>query len=125
MKKSDMAGRLAKEATILQEKAEERLKNIDTNELSPSDAFTFLTEGINLNRACLLDIIGSDHSKLVEPTKESLTNLAGELEKLKSTDVNQLKPAELIRFLMTVIKIDWACQGIPESVANAHRINFD
>lgn len=119
-----MAERLAKEARILQEKAEERLKNMDANELSPSDALIFITEAVNLEQASI-DIMAISPNQLTEPTKESLIFLERELEQLKNTDVNQLAPAELIRFLMTAIKIDWACQGIPESVANAHWINFD
>lgn len=120
----DMAEHLAEEARILQEKGEERLKNIDANELSPSDVLIFLTEGINLEQASL-DIMVIPPSQLIEPTEESLAPMEKELERLKSVNVSKLAHVETLRFLITCIKLEEACRGIPENVANAHHINFD
>lgn len=121
----EMAERLTKEAETLIEKAKIKLNTIDEKELSVSDALIFLTEGINLERTIVLGIECLEPSQLVEHTRDSLTLLEKELEQLNRVDVNKLPPVEVIQFLMKAIKLEWACRGVPENVANAFRIDID
>ncbi len=121
----DMAKRLASEAETLQKKAEERLINIDTKELSASDTITILTEGVNLERICLLKITNLDPGLLIEPNIDALAHIGSELEKLSGIDVNQLAPVETVRFLLAAIKLEWACLGIPKDIADTRLIEME
>ncbi|VVB51252.1 Uncharacterised protein [uncultured archaeon] len=110
---------ISNEATVLCEKVQQRIESMNDGELTPADALLIMTESTELKKTCL-DIENLDYGKLFLPTEETLTLQKMELESLKKVTISELSPVELLRFVQKVIRIEWACQGIPENVVCTH-----
>jgi hypothetical protein len=105
----------AKQAVILQEKAVDKVKDIDSEDLSNSAVLFFATEGARLERLSLETLSQiSEHATKYQA--EYICQQQEVVNKLKKVDVESLCPIDVIKYYLEAASVESACRGLPEFI---------